>query len=94
VWSVGWKKNTEGATPEFEEAFDTYSDASSFLRDELLWMVIDLPSSDGTGDQAMGAAKRLYEQANRDYYECVGDYIYYCLKSKPPGASGKTGNDG
>lgn len=91
MWSVGWKKNTEGAEPELEFSFDTYTAASQFLRDELLWIVIDLPSSDGIGDQAMRAAKHLYEQANRDYYECVGDYIYYCLKTKPPGISGKTG---
>lgn len=79
-WIAGWR-HKEKEEAEFEDEYVNYGYANTMLRKELEWLAVDF--HDERGNQAMSAAKQLYDISGghgRSDEFMIGEYIYFIRK--------------
>jgi len=84
---TGWRKS-DCVIPEHEVGFSTTDECLMYLRGELSWLSIDLPTSDPLGNQAMNVAVEmarislyLDDPFNDTKTWTVGAWTYYVRKN-------------
>lgn len=91
---AGWRE-VNSLTPLQQLAFRSRAEASRWLRAELEWLAIDLPSSDPRGDAALTAAKDVkdFEDSSsvRDKEYSIGEWVYYLKRNKTEISAEKNG---